>query len=252
MRGIHPAVEAEAEAAAHAVGVFFIAKRAEEDLSVVGDVIAIGVGEVPDVRDAPSDAAGLVFGFVPGQHSCGNVQLVGEVGDFVGTAVAVGVFEDFDGIAAAFDVRALRITPAGFFGGVGILDGGGDPQAATGIEGHVDGLVDLGLAGEELDFKAGWHMKTGAFLFRRQRIGFAHEAEFFLGGMKRESERRNDGKAAEEMHGGITAQAAVLLQAFAERLTRINPPHSCRCRMKHGTLPRAAHHRCANATSARD
>ncbi len=120
---INPAVEAEAEAAAHAVGVFFVAEGAEEDLAMVGNVIAIGVGEVPDVRDAPGDAAGFVLGFVPGDDAGGDVEFVGEVGDFVGLAIAIGVFEDFDGIAAVFDARALRIGPAAFVGGVGVFDG---------------------------------------------------------------------------------------------------------------------------------
>ena len=103
VRGIHPAVEAEAEAAAHAVSVFLVAERAEEHLALVAFAVAIGVGEVPDVRDAPGDAAVLVLGLVPRQHAGGNVQAVGEVGDFVGLAIAVGVFENLDRIAAVFD-----------------------------------------------------------------------------------------------------------------------------------------------------
>jgi hypothetical protein len=145
MRGIHPAVEAEAEAAAHAVGVFFVAEGAEEDFADIGFVVAVGVGEVPDVRDAPGDAAGFVLGLVPGEDAGGDVQFVGEVGDFVGAAVAIGVFEDLDGIAAVFDAIALRVGPAAFIGGVGVLDGGGDPEATAGVEGDVDGLVDLRL-----------------------------------------------------------------------------------------------------------
>ena len=73
MRGVNPAVEAEAEAAAHAVGVFFVAKRAEEDFAVVGAVVAVGVGEVPDVGDAEGDAASLVLGLVPGEDTGGDV-----------------------------------------------------------------------------------------------------------------------------------------------------------------------------------
>jgi hypothetical protein len=175
MRGIHPAIQAEAEAAAHAVGVFFVAERPEEDLAMVSDVIAIGVGEIPDVRNAPSDAAGFVLGFVPGEDAGGDVEFVGEVGDFVGFAIAVRVFEDLDSIAAVFDAGALRIGPAAFVGGVGILDGGGDPQTSTGIEGHVDGLVDLRLAGEELDFEAWRDVELGLFFRRRQRLRFTHQ-----------------------------------------------------------------------------
>ena len=122
MRRIHPSVEAETEAAAHAVRVFFVAEGAEEDLAMVGDVIAVGVGEVPDVRNAPGDAAGFVLRFVPGEHASGNVEFVGEIGDFVSFAVAVRVFENFDRIAAAFDACALGVGPACFVGGVGVLD----------------------------------------------------------------------------------------------------------------------------------
>ena len=39
-----------------------------------------------------------------------------------GSAVAVGIFEDLDRIAAVSDARAFLIRPARFVGGVGVFD----------------------------------------------------------------------------------------------------------------------------------
>jgi hypothetical protein len=181
MRGIHPAIQAEAEAAAHAVGVFFITERAEDHFADIGFVVAIGVGEVPDVRDAPGDAARFVLGLVPGLHARGDVQSVGEVGDFVGFAITVGVFEDLDGIAAVFDASSLRIGPTGFVSRVGVLDGAADPEPTARIEGHVDRLIDHRLTGEELDLKARQHMQRGLFLLRRECGSLADETRVGLG-----------------------------------------------------------------------
>ena len=49
-----------------------------------------------------------MLGFVPGKDAGGDVELVGEVGDFVGATVAVGVFEDLDGIAAILEELVYR------------------------------------------------------------------------------------------------------------------------------------------------
>jgi hypothetical protein len=37
----------------------------------------------------------------------------------------------------------------------------GDPDAAGGVEGDVEGFLDLGLVGDELDFETGWEMEEG-------------------------------------------------------------------------------------------
>ena len=92
--------------------ILFITERAEEHLAHVRFVITVRVGEVPDVRNAPRDATGLVIRLVPGQHAGGNVQPIGEVGDLVGLAITIGVFEDLDRIAAVFDTRPLLVRPA--------------------------------------------------------------------------------------------------------------------------------------------
>ncbi len=176
VRGIDPAVEAEAEAAAHAVGVFFVAERAEQDLAEVGFAIAVGIGEVPDVGDAKGDASRMVLRFVPREDAGGDVEAVGEVGDFIGLAIAVGVFEDFDGVATVFNVGALRVGPAGFVGAVRVFDGGGDPQTTARVEGEVDRFVDHWLAGEELDLEAVGDLEFALFLSGGKGLGLADEA----------------------------------------------------------------------------
>ena len=112
MRRINPTVETKAETAAHAVRVFFVAKRSEENLTQIGYVIAIRVSKVPDIRDAEGDATSLVLWLVPRQHTRGNVQPIGEISDFVRATVTVRVFENLNGIAAIFDAGPLGIGPS--------------------------------------------------------------------------------------------------------------------------------------------
>ena len=71
--------------------------------------------------------------------------MIGEDREFVGHAVAVGVFADGDAVVAF----ALRLHV------VGIVEGFGNPAAAALVEGHGDGFFDLRLGGEKFDVEAG-------------------------------------------------------------------------------------------------
>ncbi len=69
------------------------------------------------------------------QDTDGNVQAIGERLDCLETAVTIAVAEHLDGIVSRrTDRRGVRI-----FGRIG------DPQLATGVEGHVERLGDLRL-----------------------------------------------------------------------------------------------------------
>ena len=122
MGGINPAIETEAKAAAHAVGVFFITQRAKDHFADIGFVVSIRISKIPDVRNAPGDAARLVLGSMPGQHAGGNIETIRKVGDLIRSAIAIGVFENFDGIATVFDSAAQRVRPSRLIGCVGVFD----------------------------------------------------------------------------------------------------------------------------------
>ena len=46
-------------------------------------------------------------------------------------------------------------------GGPRIEGGAGDPDAAKGIEGEVEGFLDFGFVGDELDFETGREFEKG-------------------------------------------------------------------------------------------
>ena len=71
--GIDPAVAAAAEGVDHAVRVAAGVERAVEDGPLVADAVAVGVFEMPDVRNAVGDAAAL-----PRVDADRDVEAVGE------------------------------------------------------------------------------------------------------------------------------------------------------------------------------
>ena len=93
----------------------------EEDVGRVGD---------PDAAVADGD-------------SRGDVEAVGEDREPVGLAVAVGVLEDLDPVAA---------RPGG---AAGIFEALGDPDPAPLVEGHRHRVDDVGLGGDQLDWNPG-------------------------------------------------------------------------------------------------
>ncbi len=145
-------------------------ERAEEHLAFVRLAVSVGILKIPNVRNAPGNAP--VFA---GIDSDGNVQAVGEGRDLVGAPVVVGIFEDFDGVAA------------GAVGGhgVGILLRHRDPEPSPGIEGHIHRLEDLRLGGEKLNFKTRREMEGLLFLFRALPRRRAHILGEGIGGVER-------------------------------------------------------------------
>ena len=73
-----------------------------------------------------------------------NAQVLGEDGELVGPAVAVGVFADANSIATF--ISRLQF--------VRIIDGFANPQPTAFVPRHADRLAaELGLGGEQLDVK---------------------------------------------------------------------------------------------------
>jgi hypothetical protein len=120
--------------------------------SAVGHVVAIGVFQVDRFAPFLDDRAAAVEG-----DRRGDAQLLGEDGELVGPAVAVGVFTNANAVAAfAF---ALQF--------VGIVVGLADPQPAPLVPGGKDRLAaELGFGDEEFRLE----------IFRRDEV-----LERFLG-----------------------------------------------------------------------
>src|SRR5262249_5068311 len=127
------------------------AGAAVQELTPAG-VVAAGAGrDAIDVRNAvdyhtPGD----------GENSNGDVQVIGKPDEPVRLAVAVGVFEDHDGVA--------RLEP--WQGREGILHGLRYPESAAVVEIHVDRFGDVRLRRDQLDGEARRQVETFLFLQR--------------------------------------------------------------------------------------
>ena len=107
---------------------------------LVSHAVAVGVAvgpEVEGVRDADHDAV------VEREDHAGKEDVVDEDGVFVVDAIVIGVF-------MAGDSRLGSL----FSGGVGVLHVGShfdDVEGAIAIPGHCNGLVDVGIAQNEIE-----------------------------------------------------------------------------------------------------
>ena len=114
----------------------------------IGDEHEVGGRAEPDTAEADFDA-GEVHAIVEEQ------SLLLEL------AVAVGVFEDHDAVAAFAVETPLRVAEA--------LD---DPEPPAGVEGHGNRLHEVRLAGEQRDVEALRHgHRLGGFTGRQRAIG---------------------------------------------------------------------------------
>ncbi len=77
-----------------------------------------------------------------------DVEPLGEDGELVGLAVAVGVLADADAVAA----------DAVFDDFVRVVGGLGEPAAPALVPGHRDRFADVGIAREKLEFQVGRHL----------------------------------------------------------------------------------------------
>ena len=122
------------------VGVGIIGS-AEELLDDVGLVVAIGIAKPEKLAGLGDDDAILVEG-----ESVGELEAFRKDGALVGLAVAVGVFEDEDGVVGEVAGK-----------GEGVACKTVDPQAAAGVELDLEGIDEFGefFAGsEKVDLEA--------------------------------------------------------------------------------------------------
>ena len=132
---MQPAVEPASERRLHAVRVALEAKWTVKFLPLVGPAIAVGVAQKPDVRDAPGDYA-IPVRINPG----GDVQAIGEGGELVVGAIAVGVLEELDRVVTALAKRR----------GVRVFERARDPQPAALVEGEIHRLANVRTGGDQL------------------------------------------------------------------------------------------------------
>ena len=138
-------VEPIAEVGGPGVGVIG-APAAEEDFLFIGNVITVGVLQEKGVRCLVENDATVREG-----EGGGDVELVGEDGDFVAFAVAIGVFKNLERIIA-------RVFAAHF---IGVVDGLENPEAAAVVPLHPDGINDVRFGGEKFEFPAHGDLGVG-------------------------------------------------------------------------------------------
>ena len=139
-------------------------------------VIVDEQGEVGFLRD--------VHAFRGDLEADRDMELVGEDGLLVGLAVAVRVLEDQDLVVGQGVTRAV----------VGVGRRRGDPEAAFGVERHLDGLLEVGellLGGEERHLVAGGelHLLDGGLAGKELRRVAVLFARLEVGGHRRQDER---------------------------------------------------------------
>ena len=141
---VDPVVEAVMEIARLRMRVAD-APAVDDRFALVGLVVAIGVLEVDELRRRGHDDA-----FAGEDDAGGQIELVGEHGELVRLAIAIGVFADFDAVLAlAVLLDAVRIIPRFH-----------DPAPPALIPRESDRLGNIRLAGEEFQFAIRRHLRA--------------------------------------------------------------------------------------------
>ena len=149
---VEPAVRPPGERIRQLVRVV-ASETGQHDLPGVGLAVAVGVleeeevGRVDDPDAPPAD-----------RDPRGYVQTFGEDGELVHSAVAVGIFEDLDPVAA----RPRRLPR--------VFEALGHPDAALLVEGHRDGIDEIRLARDHLDREPGRHRHRPRRVLGRPRV----------------------------------------------------------------------------------
>ena len=119
----------------HAVIGVDPAEAGQQRVALVGLVVAVGVledeqvGAVADEDAAAAVLAVLAVALLDGDAHRDGEDLVGEDGDLVGLAVAVGVLEDLD-LVGLLDAVEPLVAAAG----EAVVEPLGDPDPAAGVD----------------------------------------------------------------------------------------------------------------------
>lgn len=121
---------------------------AEEFVFGIGFAIAVEVVHEPEARLLGNDHAGFGEG-----DAVEGIESFGEGGAAIGFAIVVGIFQDEEFI---FGRKTWDCVREGRHGD--------DPQAASGVEGNLDGVTKFGeldFGSEEIDGETGGDLKLG-------------------------------------------------------------------------------------------
>ena len=156
---VEPAVGTPAEAVGEVMVVAVGDGEAiEDDLGLgVGDVVLVGIGDEEELGRA-HEVDAIFCELDGGEH----LEVIGEDLAGVGLAVVVGIVEDDEAVAEG------EVESFSFFG-VGEVFG--NPHAAFVIPGHGDGVLDLGLGGEDGGLEVLGDLERGGGFFCRRRVG---------------------------------------------------------------------------------
>ena len=110
------------------------AKAGDDDFLSIRFAIAIRVlnkQDVGGIRDPDTTMSD--------RDTAGDVESLHKCGEPIGSAITIGIFQNFDPIFAG-----PRFA-------TGIFERLGDPETASFVDGHRDGVDDIGLGGDDLD-----------------------------------------------------------------------------------------------------
>ena len=102
----------------------------EEHLTFVGLIVAVGVAQEQRLAALDHDESSVGVA-----EACRDGEFVGEDGELVCLAIAVGVLADFNPVASF----------AGFLQFIRIIDCLGNPQPSSSVKRHANGFQEEGL-----------------------------------------------------------------------------------------------------------
>lgn len=221
---VEPAIGAPLQRIGKRVRVFHAEPAKQNFRIAVGQVVLVLVGIEEQVRRLHDEHAPVPQGQAGRQVQTGN-----EILALVGVTVAVNVFQNRNPVDSLRTTRGRlghavvnrtqividlhHLEP----GRIGILQILNDPHPPAAIELHRDRLLDLGLAGEQLDLEARRNAEVLQSFFRRQTTG--------LGQRRRSSQNQ---KEHEQREGDADDPGRETTEAVATRSHAVDPQHARR------------------------
>ena len=176
MRGIDPPIRPHPQTRNISMCVLLIPKWTKQNLPPVTLPVTIGILKIPDVRNAPRNAAVAIR-----QHPNRHVQTIHKISHLVSPAVTIRVLQNLDRILAALNARTLSIHPAIFRRRKRIFRIRSHPESPPRVKRQIDRLVDHRLAGKKLDLKPRRQRERGRLLLRRPPLARSDQGSIRLG-----------------------------------------------------------------------
>ena len=146
---VQHAIHAPAERMQDVVSIFR-SKTTQHDPRFISLVITVGILEMNDFG-----AVGDIGSAIPRFNAGRDQEPIGKDGRLVSGSITIGIFEDQDLVRCLLSGGNLRIDLRRCH-----------PQSAARVKVDLDRLVQLGICGEQIDFKSFRKHKRLTFLFR--------------------------------------------------------------------------------------